>query len=70
MLTKEQKEMAKEFSRIDYPSDNLISLLVDALETKDQQQQMVDYMKSQKDLTYVGVIEEVLRITKDENVSE
>ena len=70
MLTKEQKEMAKEFSRIDYPSDNLISLLVDALETRDQQRQMVDYMKSQEDLTYVGVIKEVLRITKDENVSE
>lgn len=70
MLTKEQYEMSIELRRINYWDDDLIGLLEAALETRDQQRQMVDYMKSQENLKYVGVIEEVLRITKDENVSE
>ena len=66
MLTKEQYEMAIELRRINYMDDDLIGLLEAALETRDQQRQMVKYMRSQDDLTYCGVIEEVLRITNGE----
>ena len=69
-LTPEQKEMAHEYRRIDFQSDNLAGLLVCALETREQQQQMVDYMKSQENLTYEGVIEEVIRITGSEEMDD
>ena len=61
-LTPEQKEMAHEYRRIDIRDDDLVGLLLSALETREQQQQMVDYMRGQENLTYEGVIEEVLRI--------
>lgn len=69
-LTPEQKEMAHEYRRIDYRDDDLAGLLVCALETREQQQQMVDYMKSQENLTYEGVIEEVIRITGSEEMDD
>ena len=62
-LTPEQKEMAREYRRIDYSSKALMGVLANALETREQQQQMVDYMKSQERLTYEGVVKEILRIT-------
>ena len=69
-LTPEQKEMAHEYRRIDIRDDDLVGLLVCALETREQQQQMVDYMKSQENLTYEGVIEEVIRITGPEELDD
>ena len=69
-LTPEQKEMAHEYRRIDIRDDDLVGLLLSALETRGQQQQMVDYMRSQENLTYEGVIEEVIRITGPEELDD
>jgi len=63
MLTKEQKEMAREYQRIDFPDRALVNALL-LLKTPEQQQQMVDYMKAQENLTYAGVADEIQRIKR------
>ena len=65
MLTKEQKEMAREYQRIDFPDRALVNALLALLKTPEQQQQMVDYMRSQENLTYAGVADMIHRIRGD-----